>query len=91
MTAKPFFAMLAFAAFSARANLDRAGNILADDDGGGSGKVPPEMWMFLIGLPMLTFVVFQWLKSSKPAWSHALSFNVAFFGSSAALLMLALA
>lgn len=90
MTTKPFFAMLALAAFSARADLDRAGNILADDDGGGSGKVPPEMWMFLIGLPLLTFVVFRWLKSAKPDWSHEISFNVAFFGSSAALLMLAM-
>jgi len=77
-------------ALSSYADLDRAGNVLIDGDGGGAGVFDSGVLVFLIGLPVLTYFAFSWLKRAKPDWSHALAFNVAFFGSGAATFLAAI-
>lgn len=90
MMQKPAIAILSAIALSAHADLDRAGNVLTDDDGGGYGGFDSGILIFLIGLPVLTYFAFSWLKKAKPDWSHALAFNVAFFGSGAATFLAAI-
>jgi hypothetical protein len=72
-------------AISAHAGLDRYGNALGEDENAASPG--SYAWVILIGLPVLTFVSYSWLKKAKPDWSHAASFNAAFLGSLMAIVI----
>lgn len=85
MTAKSILAMIALAAFSAHAGLDRYGNSLGEDED--SAAASPYALVMLIAIPILTFIAYSWLKKAKPDWSNAASFNAAFLGSMMAIVI----
>ena len=60
---------------SAIAQLDRGGNVIHEDDGGGSGS--PFGLVAMVALAVLTFVLYKIFQAKWPNHSDALNFNLA--------------
>lgn len=60
---------------SAIAQLDRGGNVIHENDGGGSGS--PFGLVAIVALAVLTFVLYKIFQAKWPNHSDALNFNLA--------------
>lgn len=68
-------ALTALAPASAFAQLDRGGNVIHENDGGGSGS--PFGIVAIVALAVLTYVLYKIFQAKWPNHSDALNFNLA--------------
>lgn len=69
---------VALAPVLAWAQLDRGGNVLHEDDGGGSGRLPSGTLAGLAVLGLLTWGIYKYLEKTTK-YSSAANGNIAFF------------
>lgn len=80
---------VALAPIAAWAQLDRGGNVLNEDDGGGSGRLTPGSLAGFVVLVALTWGIYKYLERTTGN-SSAANFNIAFFSALAVAALVSL-